>query len=182
MSFLPLPPASHLLEINIECICGKVAIDEAVNGWEKPGRALWASLLAFLCGHKRSLPRARSSPSVRCLLSTICPRSSLSAPHKVHAHPGLPGGVWLYGRPPSLRRGTPTPALGLGWLAFKAKPRLKPGITQVSKLCPRSPRQGAMLGPCWHLPPSPRGHSLPLHAPAPPSDSSSTSASVSKAP
>lgn len=62
MSFLPLPPASHLLEINIGFICGKGAIGKAASGREKPSGALWASQLVFVCG-SNALP-------TRCLLST----------------------------------------------------------------------------------------------------------------
>lgn len=93
LSFLPLPPASHLLEINIEFSCRKVVVDKAVNGWEKPGRALQVSSLAFLCRHKCSLPHARSSLCTHRFLGIVSIVSSPSAPREVPACPRLPSDV-----------------------------------------------------------------------------------------
>ena len=159
MSFLPLPPASHLLEINIAFICRKVAIDKAVNSWEKPGGALRASLLGFLCGGKRSLPYARSLLCTHCLLGIVSTMSSPSAPHEVPACPRLPGGVrcGFTAIPQPAMVNSPKPALALGRAAFEAKPRWKPGISEVSKLCQRSPRRGSLGDPAAICPPAPGG-------------------------
>lgn len=147
MSFLPLPPTSHLLEINIEFICGKVTIDKAVNGWEKPGEALWVSLLTFLCEDERSLPCYWLC--VHCFLDTAATRSFPSAPHKVPAHPRLPSGVQFgvfiaFSSPQPVVGSSPKPALGLECPALKAKLPPKPGVKCHSRL----------LGPCWHQSPS----------------------------
>lgn len=136
MSFLPLPPTSHLLEINIEFICGKVTIDKAVNGWEKPGEALWVSLLTFPCGDKRSLPC--SWLCVRSFLGTVATGSSPSAPHKVPAHPRLPSGVQFgvfiaFSPPQPVMGSSLKPVLELECPALKAKFLPKPGVSQVSK-------------------------------------------------
>lgn len=156
MSFLPLPPTSHLLEINIEFICGKVTIDKAVNGWEKPGEALWVSLLTFPCGGERSLPC--SWLCLRCFLGTVATSSSPSAPHKVPAHPRLPSGVQFgvfiaFSPPQPVTANSPKPVLGQECPALKAKLPPKPGVSQASK-------------PCCHQSPSPGGipcsHSAPL--------------------
>lgn len=127
MSFLPLPPTSHLLEINIQFICGKVTIDKAVNRWEKPGEALWVSLLTFPSGDECS-PPAPGCVCV-CFLGTVATRSSPSAPHKVPAHPRLPSGV-QFGV--FIAFSPLQPVMG-SCPTLKAKLPPKPGVSQVSK-------------------------------------------------
>lgn len=125
MSFLPLPPASHLLEINIGFICGKVAIGEAKNGREKPSGALWASPLVFACG---------DALHTCCCLST----ASTAFVPRLFTRPlfSPSSSAWRYG-PCPLRVLQSKPPV-----ALKAQ---QPGVVQV--LEPKEAPQD-----CWHLP------------------------------
>jgi len=147
VSFLPLPPASHLLEINIEFICGKVAIDETVNGREKTQQGS--------SGISACFPLQGKALRSLCPLLTVCALPPQCCFHQVFPTfssqgPCSPQAAWrcsaLWLSPQPVTGKSPKPALGLGCLAFKAKPRLKPGISQVSKPCQKEPLLGCHGG------------------------------------
>lgn len=139
MSFLPLPPTSHLLEINIEFICGKVTIDKAVNGWGKPGKALWVSLLTFPCGDEHSLPCTWLC--VHHFLGTGChqffPICSSQGPCSPQTAQWCPVWCFIYCFLPSpaCDGKLPKSSAGAGVPALKAKLQPKPGVSSVKAAC-----------------------------------------------